>query len=106
MSAEDFEGIREYAKEQHKKRVADNPNRIQYAIEQFEKNNIEYTLKNKETGHFHCKRKSDGKLFQFYAGTGKIMSFTNKRGIHNLIRMLNGKALNDKIVLESEVTEE
>ena len=37
MSREDFEGIREYAKEQHAKRVADNPNRIQYAIEQFEK---------------------------------------------------------------------
>lgn len=61
------------AKEQHQKRVADNPNRVQFAIEQFEKNGIEYALKNPQTGHFHCWRKSDGKLFQFYAGTGKIM---------------------------------
>ena len=106
MSREDFEGIREYAKEQHRKRVAENPNRIKYAIEQFEKHNIEYSLKNEETGHFHCRRKIDNKLFQFYAGTGKIMGFANKRGIHNLIRILNGKALNDKIVLKSEVTEE
>ena len=89
MSREDFEGIREYAKEQHAKRVSDNPNRIQYAIEQFEKHEIEYTLKNEQTGHFHCRRKSDDKLFQFYAGTGKIMGFENKRGIHSLIRLLD-----------------
>lgn len=66
-----------------------NPDRIQYAIEQFEKHEIEYTLKNKQTGHFHCRRKSDDKLFQFYAGTGKIMGFENKRGIHSLIRLLD-----------------
>lgn len=45
-------GYHEFAKEQYKKRVADNPNRIQYAIEQFEKHNIEYALKNEQTGHF------------------------------------------------------
>ena len=44
MSKEDFEGIKQYAKEQHAKRVADNPNRVQYAIQQFEKHNIEYAL--------------------------------------------------------------
>ena len=43
MSREDFDGgYSEWAKEQHKKRVADNPNRIKYSIEQFEKHNIEY----------------------------------------------------------------
>lgn len=52
MSAEDFEGIRTYAKEQHKKRVADNPNRIQYAVEQFEKHKIEYTLKKRRNRAF------------------------------------------------------
>ena len=88
MSREDFEGIREYAKTQHSKRVSDNQNRTQYAIEQFKKHNIEYVLKNETTGHFHCRRKSDDKLFQFYAGTGKIMGFENKRGIHALIKML------------------
>jgi hypothetical protein len=100
MSREDFEGIREYAREQHKKRVADNPNRIQYAIEQFEKHGIEYTLKNKETGHFHCRRKADNKLFQFYAGTGKIMGYKNKRGIHTLLRLCKGEKMSDKINLK------
>lgn len=89
MSKEDFEGIKQYAKEQHVKRVADNPNRVQYAIQQLEKHNIEYALKNETTGHFHCRRKSDDKLFQFYAGTGKIMGYDNKRGIHSLILLLD-----------------
>lgn len=82
-------GYHEFAKEQHKKRVVDNPNRIWYAIEQFEKHEIEYNLKNEYTGHFHCRRKSDNKLFQFYAGTGKIMGYKNKRGIHSLILLLD-----------------
>lgn len=53
-------------------------------------NGIEYQLKNEQTGHFHCWRKSDDKLFQFYAGTGKIQGFTQVRGIHSLIQMLEG----------------
>ena len=89
MSREDFEGIKQLAKENHAKRVANNPNRIQYAIEQFEKHEIEYVLKNEQIGHFHCRRKSDDKLFQFYAGTGKIQGYENKRGIHALIRLLD-----------------
>lgn len=89
MSREDFDGIRAYCKENHDKRVADTPNRIRYAIEQFERNNIEYALKNEKIGHFHCRRKSDDKLFQFYAGTGKIQGCDNKRGIHALICILN-----------------
>ena len=88
MSREDFEGIRQLAEENHAKRVADNPNRIQFAIRMFEKHEIEYILKNEKTGHFHCRRKSDDKLFQFYAGTGKIMGYENKRGIHALIKLL------------------
>ena len=89
MGKEDFEGIIRHAKESHAKRVADNPNRVRYAIEQFEKHNIEYVLKNEQIGHFHCRRKSDDKLFQFYAGTGKIMGFEGERGIHTLIKMLD-----------------
>ena len=89
MSREDFEGLALLAKENHARRVADTPNRIAYAITQFEKHNIEYSLKNETTGHFHCWRKYDNKLFQFYAGTGKIVGVNNKRGIHALIRILN-----------------
>lgn len=76
-------------REKHKQRIDKNPNRIVYAIEQFNKNNIEFELKNEATGHFHCRRKSDDKLFQFYAGTGKIQGYDDKRGIHSLIRLLN-----------------
>ena len=81
-------GYHLYAQEKHKERVAKNPDRITYAIKQFDENGIEYVLKNEQTGHFHCRRKSDDKLFQFYAGTGKIQGFNNARGIHALIRML------------------
>lgn len=53
---------------------------------QLEAHNIEYILKNDATGHFHCRRKSDDALVQFWAGTGKILGYT-QRGIHNLIRI-------------------
>lgn len=89
MSREDFEGIKNHAKEQHNKRVSEMPYRIAYAKKQFEKNNIEYILKNEQTGHFHCRRKSDDKLFQFYAGTGKIVGVDDVRGIHSIIKLLN-----------------
>ena len=89
MSAEDFEAIKFFAKENHRKRVADNPNRIKFAIEQFEKNNINYVLKNEQIGHFHCWRKSDNKLFNFYASTGKIQGEENRRGIFAIIKICN-----------------
>ena len=88
MSREDFEGIAIHAKQVHAERIAKTPDRVAYAIEQFEKHGIEYTLKNPTTGHFHCRRMSDDKLFQFYAGTGKIMNEPNRRGIHALIKIL------------------
>lgn len=83
-------GYHLYAEQKHEERVAKNPSRIEYAIEQFEQHNIEYQLKNAQTGHFHCWRKTDDKLFQFYAGTGKIMGRDDLRGIHNLIKLLEG----------------
>lgn len=64
--------------------------RIDYAIKQFESHGIEYSLKNEQTGHFPCRRKSDDKLFQFYAGTGKILGNDSERGIHALIKILEG----------------
>ena len=67
----------------------DNPTneRVQFAIAQFNKHDIEYSLKNKQSGHFHCRKKSDDKLVQFWAGTEKIMSH-EVLGIHNLIQLL------------------
>lgn len=81
-------GYSEWAKEKHKERVSDNSRRISFAIEQFKKNNIQYVLKNEQTGHFHCWRKSDDRLFQFYAGTGKIVGVVNARGIAALVDIL------------------
>lgn len=88
MSREDFDLLRQHGKEVHSARVKETPSRIKFAIQQFEKNNIEYVLKNEQIGHFHCRRKSDDKLFQFYAGTGKIVGYENKRGIHALVDIL------------------
>lgn len=81
-------GYHLYAAEKHKERVAKTPDRIAYAIKQFEAHDIEYVLKNEQIGHFHCYRKSDSKLFQFYAGTGKIQGYNRARGIHALISLL------------------
>lgn len=83
-------GYHLYAEEKHRERVAKNSDRIAFAIKQFEKHDIEYTLKNEQTGHFHCRRKSDDRLFQFWAGTGKIYGYDRLRGIHSLIKLLEG----------------
>lgn len=81
-------GYHLYAKERRRERVEKTPERIAYAIRQFEAHGIEYALKNEQTGHFHCWRKSDGRLFQFYAGTGKIQGCDQVRGINALVRIL------------------
>ena len=65
--------------------------RVQFATEQLQKHDIEFSLKNEQSGHFHCRRKSDDKLMQFWAGTGKIMGY-EERGIHNLIELLTAIA--------------
>ena len=69
--------------------------RIKYAEEQFKSNNIEYTIKSEVNGHIHAYGKYDNLLYQFWAGTGKILlnkeSTTkdrNIRGIHNFIKIL------------------
>ena len=49
-----------------------------------------------ETMEYCVRRKSDDKLFQFYAGTGKIMGFENKRCIHSLIRLLDDMRKKDE----------
>ena len=77
----------ELMKEVHRERVAKTPDRVAYSTEQFEKNGIKYEIKNPTTGHFHCWRKSDGKLYQFYASTGKIVGL-NARGISAFIKIL------------------
>lgn len=52
-----WDALKNHAKQVHSERVAKNPDRIAYAIQQFEAHGIEYQLKNEQTGHFHCWRK-------------------------------------------------
>ena len=61
--------------------------RLKFAAELLNKHDIEYSIKNEQTGHLPCRRKSDDKLIQFWAGTGKIMGY-EEVGIHNLIKFL------------------
>lgn len=48
-----WDALKEHARQNHRERVAKNPDRIEYAIRQLEAHNIEYVLKNDATGHFH-----------------------------------------------------
>lgn len=75
----------------HNERITKTLDRCVQAIKQFEEHGIEYSLKNAEIGHFHCYRKSDGKLFQYWASTGKILGYDKARGINILIKMLESK---------------
>jgi len=84
-------GYHLYAKEKRKERVSKNGERIRFATALLLANKIEFALKNESTGHFHCYRKFDDKLIQFWAGTGKILNYKNQRGIHNLIKILKGE---------------
>ena len=96
----EMEALKEIAKQEHVERVAKTPDRIEYAKQQFEKNNIKYVIKNASNGHIHC-FDYQGNLFQFWASTGKIYydkkveqqrklkySCREWRGIHNLIKLL------------------
>jgi hypothetical protein len=68
-------------------KVSPAQERIQYAIVQLKKHNIEFSMKNDQTGHFHCRKKSNDELIQYWATTGKILGHKNL-GIHNLIKLL------------------
>lgn len=71
----------------HQMRINKNPDRLQYAINQLEKNNLKYDIKNEYTCHLHTWKNSDNELIQFWAGTGKIQGH-DERGVDNLIKLL------------------
>ena len=78
----EMEALKEIAKQKHQERVAKTPDRIEYAIQRFEKEGIKYVLKNKIIGHFHL-RDSQNNLFQFWASTGKILFDKNTKELKN-----------------------
>lgn len=101
MDSEDWALIRDLAKQTHKERVAETPNRVKYAEQKFKENGFQFKLKNTSIGHFHVFDK-DGNLFQFWASTGKIYydkktkdakgfdkNSSEFRGIDKLIKLMN-----------------
>ena len=70
--------------------------RLLFATQLLDKHDIEYSLKNEQSGHLHCRRKSDDKLIQFWAGTGTIMGY-DERGVHNLIKLLTECVTSSKL---------
>ena len=77
--------------------------RLEYIEHLLKQYNIEYRVVNPNSGHMHCYRKSDSKLFQYYAGTGKIQGISNVRGSHALVSLLTGKSVDDVVVETSSV---
>lgn len=63
--------------------------RIEYAISQFEENNIEYKLCNKENGHFNL-LKNKKVVMSFWSWTGKCYipstGFSDNIGIKNCVK--------------------
>ena len=86
MSKEDFLIMRDISRKNHTERVSKTPDRIQFAINQFELNGITYALKNPANGHFHAWDRC-GILHQFWASTGKILN-SEKRGIRNFVKLI------------------
>lgn len=66
--------------------------RTYYAQTTFDKNKIDYSMRNKNLGYFIC-YDNTGRHYEFYAGTGKIQGYSNIRGIYALIQLIKGTKL-------------
>lgn len=86
MSREDFEAIKRWAKENHDKRVAQNPQRLEYAKKILTDNGIAFKVCNEITTQINCYF-DNGKVLTFYAGTGKIQGHSRIRGINSFVRL-------------------
>lgn len=91
--SEYWKAVKPILKEQNQQdRFENYDKRIQYAIQQFEENNIEYKLCNENNGHFNLFK--NGKVvISFWSWTGKIYStqynFEDYRGIKNCVKLFN-----------------
>jgi hypothetical protein len=86
MSREDFDALKRYAREQHDKRVAKNPQRLEYAKRVLTENGITFKVCNEVTTQINCYF-ANGKVLTFYAGTGKIQGHSQLRGINSFVRL-------------------
>ena len=63
--------------------------RLDFAIRLFNKHGIEFSIKSRSDGHFHCRQKSNDRLWEFWSDTGKIKGLTDKVGVYQLVAILD-----------------
>lgn len=68
-----------------------NKERLDYAVNQLEMNNIEYHIINEDKTFIECKRISDNSWLKYYASSGCILDYPDFRGIKSLIMLLKQK---------------
>lgn len=89
--ADYWRDVSPHLKEQARKKREDNfDKRLQYAIEQFDKNNIPYKLCNESIGHFNLLNGKGKTIISFWSYTGKCYiprtGFSDNIGINNCIK--------------------
>jgi hypothetical protein len=65
-----------------------NKERLEYAKQQLELNNIQYHVIDEEKTFIECKRISDNSWLKYYASSGCILGYPDFRGIKSLIMLL------------------
>ncbi len=65
-----------------------NKERLEYAKQQLELNNIKYHIIDEEKTFMECFRPSNNDWIKFYASSGYIIGYPDFRGIKTLIRLL------------------
>ena len=73
-----WDALKEHSKQVHKERVAKNSDRIQFAIQQFEKHNIEYLLKMMSTVIFIVEENQMTNCFSFGHQPEKFLALKTK----------------------------
>lgn len=65
-----------------------NRDRLNYAIEQFQRERIQYEVLNEEKGVAKVYHQSTGDEYIFYASTGTLRGVENLRGLRNVLEFL------------------
>lgn len=65
-----------------------NKDRLEYAINQLELNNIEYHVIDKDATFLECRKVNTNSWLKYYASSGCILGYRDVRGIKALIELL------------------
>ncbi len=88
-------GYHSWAKEKHKERVAKNPDRLKYAEQVLSNNLIPFKICNVSTTQINVY--INGKIYTFYAGTGKIQGYNRIRGINSFVKLCKSKMIKSEV---------